>query len=448
MNEHNPIAHLVTKIQQTWIQEVSSNEELALIRWMILPEEAKLYEGFVHLESTQHGSIPEIFIVLMCPFVSKGSFTKDLIRAWVDMAENDTKTKEALNAHGMLFFWDTNPFKTDEKLNEDEAKTLFFQLIDSFREASGIEDNLLNLVLMPYQISDIKGYGKWLEDLYKGDFPAHLRMCIFDLKEERFFDPLIEHLDSAYVATLDPNLDYQGAVQQVMQSGNPSQPGVKLQRYIYQMSQATAAKNLDKLNQLGESCLREMRKAREKVLLATAHIAYAGMLFQFKAHQQIQDLLRQGLGITQAGAKEGDSTCQALLVQYYNFLGSSQHLSKQYQPAIMSYEKGAESATEAEQFLQAVNSLRLAVDLAKRHQAESYPELLEKAYSINEKLNTDEIKLSGFLVLAKDYCDWHRFKGDQYKAEKADHTMNLHFGSSWRRLAEDQVFEEFQPNYA
>lgn len=448
MNEHNAIAHLVTKIQQTWTEEVSSNEKLILVRWMILPEEARLYEGFVHLESTPQGAIPEVFIVLMCPFVSKGSFTRHLIQTWVEMAENDQKSKEALNAHGNSFVWDTDPYQMEETLMEEEAKTLFFELIDSFRKASGIEENMLNVVLMPYQIADIKAYRKWLEELYSGDFPTHLRMCIFDLKEENFFDPFIKKLAPDYVTTLTPELNYQAAVQQVMQSGNPSQPGVKLQCYIYQMSQATAAQNLDKLNQLGTSCLKEMRKAREKVLLATAHIAYAGMLFHFKAHQQIQDLLKQGLGITQTGAKEGDATCQALMVQYYNFLGSSQHLSKQYLPAINSYKKGAESAIGAGQFMQAVNSFRLAVDLAKKHQSKKYQELLDKAYSLKEELNTDEIKLSGFLMLARTYCDWHKYKGEPQKAVEADLQMTSLFGLSWRRLAEEQIPEELQPNYA
>lgn len=448
MNEHNPIAHLVTKLQQTWIKEVSSNEELAMVRWMILPEEARLYEGFVHLESTPQGAIPEVFIVLMCPFVSKGSFTRDLIQTWVEMAEKDQKTKEVLNAHGNPFNWDTTRFKIEKTVKEEEAKSLFFELIDSFRKASGIEDTLLNVVLMPYQIADIQAYGKWLEALYSGEFPTYLRCCIFDLKEESYFDPLIKKLDPTYVKTLNPDLDYQAAVQQVIQSGNPSQPGVKLQRYIYQMSQATAARNLDKLNQLGTSCLKEMRKAREKVLLATAHIAYAGMLFHFKAHRQIQDLLRQGLSITQNRAKEGDTTCQALVLQYYNFLGSSQQLSKKYLPAINSYRKGAEAAIEAGQYMQAVNSFRLAIDLAKKYQAEAVPELLEKAFSLKDQLNEGEIKLSGFLMLAKTYCDWHKYKGEPQKAVEADNNMTSLFGSSWRSMAEEPVPEEFQPNYA
>lgn len=448
MNEHNPIAHLVHKIQQTWINEVSSSEDLALVRWMILPEEARLYEGFVHLESTPHGAIPEVFIVLMCPFVSKGSFTHDLIQAWVEMAEKDEKTQKALNALGKPFVWDTAPFKVEETLKEEEANALFIEQISSFRKARGMEDNMMNIVLMPYQISAINEYAKWLEELYSGDFPAHLRMCIFDLKDESYFDPLLEKLDLKYVKTLNPDLDYQGAVQQVMQSGNPSQPGVKLQRYLYQMSQATAAKNSDKLNQLGTSCLKEMRKAREKVLLATTYIAYAGMLFHFKAHQQIQDLLKQGLGITQSGAKEGDATCHALLVQYHNFLGSSQHLDKQYKAAINSYQKGAEAAIGAGQNMQAVNSFTLAADLAKKHQPAIFSDLLEKAFSLKEELNPDEIKLSGFLRLALTYCDWHKYKGEPQKAVEANQKMISLFGSSWRQLAEEQVPDQVQPNYA
>ena len=48
--EHNPIAVLVSKIQQKWNEEVHPSAEYKLVRWIIRSEQARLYEGFLKLD--------------------------------------------------------------------------------------------------------------------------------------------------------------------------------------------------------------------------------------------------------------------------------------------------------------------------------------------------------------------------------------------------------------
>ena len=66
--EHNPIAVLVSKVQRKWNEEVHPSNDYKLVRWIIRSEQARLYEGFLKLESSSHGSIPEVFVVLLTPF--------------------------------------------------------------------------------------------------------------------------------------------------------------------------------------------------------------------------------------------------------------------------------------------------------------------------------------------------------------------------------------------
>ncbi len=439
MNEHNPIAHLVTKIQQTWTNEISSSPELALVRWMICEEEAKLYEGFLHLESTSHGAIPEVFIVLMCPFVSKESFSKELTKTWLDMMDEDEKTLHFLKEQEVPFQWDRSLYENEGALTSTQSYQLFLKLIAGFRAACGIEEKMINVVLMPHQIAHIESYMQWLEELLSEGLPDLFRLCIFDHKEENYFAPLFEKVGDGYARTLSPELDVQGAIDKIMQGGDLTHPGTKLRKYIHQMSKATAGQDLKKLNQLGDQCLQDMRRAKDRVLLSTAYLSFAGMLFQFKAYDQIQELLKQGLIPVQSGIKEENPTCRALLIQYLNFLGTSYQLSKNYPQAINHYLLGADAAIQAGQEMQAISSYRLASNLALKHRKKLVAEILEKAYSLKDKLSEEEIRICGFIGIAKSYCEWHENRETHEQATKADQEMAAVFGEDWRKSVEEEA---------
>src|SRR6185295_5733161 len=103
--EHNPIAVLVSKIQQKWMQEVHPFKELKLVRWIIRSEQARLYEGFLKLESSPHGSVPEVFVVLLTPFEEKKTFSKKLITHWLDQYKEEIRKSKKENPSANLFIW-------------------------------------------------------------------------------------------------------------------------------------------------------------------------------------------------------------------------------------------------------------------------------------------------------------------------------------------------------
>lgn len=68
-SEHNPIAALISQIQQKWNDEASPlTDDIKLFRWLIKPDEMRLFEGFLKLESSEHGSIPEVLVAMLTPF--------------------------------------------------------------------------------------------------------------------------------------------------------------------------------------------------------------------------------------------------------------------------------------------------------------------------------------------------------------------------------------------
>ena len=118
-NEHNPVAQLVTRIQQKWISEVSPHEHIQWVRWIIKPDHARLYEGFLRLESTPHGVIPDIPIVLLSPFEDSKSYSKALLKDWLVNFEKDEKVQEQIKSGKLKLTWNKDYFQN--QLQKDDV---------------------------------------------------------------------------------------------------------------------------------------------------------------------------------------------------------------------------------------------------------------------------------------------------------------------------------------
>src|SRR5260221_5425506 len=148
-NEHNPIAQLVTQIQQKWAAEVSPHQEYKLVRWLIDPDQSKLYEGFLHLESTPHGRLPEMFVTLFKPFRSKESHTNDLVRTWLETYDKDQKTFDQLRLKNPSYNWNNSHFRKKVVSDEMNTEAFFLEMLESFYSAVGMPDRMLTVALMP-----------------------------------------------------------------------------------------------------------------------------------------------------------------------------------------------------------------------------------------------------------------------------------------------------------
>ena len=110
-NEHNPIAQLVSKIQNKWNSDVTPHGHLRLVRWLIIPSQARLYEGFLRLESTAHGSIPDMVIALLTPFKSTERHSSTIIKDWIESYRKDSENIESYAKNNPDFVWDPGNFE-------------------------------------------------------------------------------------------------------------------------------------------------------------------------------------------------------------------------------------------------------------------------------------------------------------------------------------------------
>src|SRR5690349_16682574 len=98
-SQHNPIAQRIDAMRKVWQKNVRS--ETALVRWMLKPEESRMYEGFCRLEASPYGQLEELFVFFYTSFENAQSFSRCIISDWIKEIDNNIELKEKIQQSGI-----------------------------------------------------------------------------------------------------------------------------------------------------------------------------------------------------------------------------------------------------------------------------------------------------------------------------------------------------------
>lgn len=431
-SEHNPIAELIRQVQQKWIAEISPYPQTKIARWLIQPEQARLFEGFLKLESTEHGALPEVVVTLLTPFKNERTYAAALITDWIEAYKKDEKTQQQLIAVDKATGWDAESYlPVNSETHNTDQTDLFIQMLTAFH-AKMIGNNLrLVVALFPYSVHDMEGLKRWLVSLIKKDIPDSLTFMLFDHIGEYYFDSIFTKFPDI-TKSLHINLDLDGAISKITKMGDPNSPEIQFRECMLEMSKAVQHKNITQLNKWGEKGLAVTQRSGIKSIFATAHIIYAGMLFNFKVHDKIDTLLSSGLTIAKQGLKTEQATCRPLIIQFYGYTGASKQAQKKMKEAIAAYEKQGDAAMEYQLPAMALTPYWQAYNLSKKSEPLRYKALLIKAYSVKNSMQKEELENSSFTVIAHDYVTWLEDNQQWEQAKETDNTFKEVFGNDWR----------------
>jgi tetratricopeptide (TPR) repeat protein len=434
MNEHNPIAFELNKIQHAWLKEVAKNPQLRVVRLVIKPEEARVYEGFCKLESSPHGQMPEVFVTHLTNFEDEDTFSADIIKDWLETFDNSAALMEELQKRNVAFTW--NPKVYQQALEHGNGQPLddtLLRMLNDFKQALPREeaDKQLVLALLPRQVSHMRGLKNWLTNMLKKGIPAGVKLLMFDhVGDEQL--AIHERLFPGQMHSMHVPLELQNAIQKLAKSGNPNDPEIALRRCMFEMGDALKAKDIKRLHEWGQKALDYTQKSGNKGLFATAHIMYAGMLFYFKRDPQLPVLLERGMRISKQGMQQGDVACLPLMVQFYGYHGAYAQIRRNFDEAIEWFIKQAKLAQEHQFNQQAMNGWYQAAELCRRKNTGRYYMVLEEAYLAGLSLQDEEISTSVYIYLLRDYYDYVHNKKIQDTIQKIDEKMGRLFGNNWK----------------
>lgn len=435
IHAHNPIALLISQIQQKWMAEVSPFPHLNLVRWLIKPEQAKLFEGFLKLESSAHGSVSEMFVVFLTPFQNKQNHSKRIIEQWIQSFRQEKEVMDQYQKTNPSFKWDVDQFESKISLNPKDNDLLLIEMMKAFQIE--LENSPFVLALLPYTIEDNKAYVQWLDTIVGLGLSTSLRLLIFDHENERYFDQLfVAHEDTSKSLFID--LDLSGAINKIASGGDPNDPEVQFRQCLLKMSKGVQNKDLTQIHKWGERGLQISQKTGQKRMLSTAHVVYASMLFQFKVFDKIDQLLTNGLTIAKQGLELNDQNCISLVLQCYGFLGSSKQLQKRQIEACDYYCKQAENARIYNFPQQALNAWWMAYNAIKKKDFDKYLNLMQTAYEYGSNFEVEVVKSSAITFIADDYDDHLQKINNSEEAQHVNAFMTQVLGKNWKSTIKDE----------
>ncbi len=434
LSEHNPIAELVHQIQEKWIDEVSPFPNLKLVRWLIKPDEARLYEGFLKLESTEHGAIPETLVVMLTPFLNEVNYSKNLIEDWIKAFKEDTKTGEKLKAKEITNTWHPEIFLAESEKENGDCDQLLLNMLTSFHAEMMDKNMHLAVALFPRSIHHMDGFRYWLTGMLKKKIPVEISFMIFDHIGENYYDRVFEK-NPEITKTLHVNLNLDDAISKIVKMGDPNSPEVKFRECILEMGKALQKNNQPKLDEWGEKALLVTQQSGIKSMFASAHVVYAGMLFSFKKFEKIDLLLIKGLTIAQQGLKLNDMSCKPVIIQFHGYIAASNQLQKKMPEAISAYEKQGDLAIAYQLPVLALMPYQQAYTLSRKKLPHLYDELLKKAYAAGISLSKEELVYSGFAGIGLDFYMWLINHQEHSKADETDKKLTEIYGADWKEQA-------------
>ncbi|WP_149274986.1 hypothetical protein [Pareuzebyella sediminis] len=436
-DEHNPIAQLIAQLQQKWIKEVSPHDHINLVRWLVRPEHAKLYTGFLQVESSNTGRLPEMVLVLLTIFKDAKEHSKNLILEWINSYRGNAELIEKYKKNNKDFHWDADYFEKRVSDDHQANNLLLIELLSSFQGAHSRGEIPLVLCLYPYGTEDMKAYNKWLDTILKLGLPPKIRLMIFDNADDRYFDKLCD-AHAGISKTLAVPFDLSEAISKLAKAGDPNDPVVQFRECMLKMGKAVRNQNLLELNKWGEKGIEIMQKTGDVGMFSNSHIVYAGMLFNFKEYDAIDELLSKGLLLAKKGLKAKNVICKTLIIQYYAFQASSKQLQKKFEEATDLFCMQADTAIEIGFPQQSLNAWWMAYNAIKKLDRDRYSKIVRKAYEKGVEQDKETLKSTTMSFIAADYYNILDKRRRREDCQEVDAFMVEVEGEKWREDVESR----------
>lgn len=435
-NEHNPVAQIIYRMQALWQQKIKP--DTALVRWLLKADEHRMYEGFCRLEASPYGSISELFMFFYTPFETAETFSKNIIENWLGEIKAE-ENQSIINRSGI----DINSvnFEAFEKrlsISDSEGHyRLLIELMGIFRQLSSTSAVPLVLSIMPKTISSAPGLGQWIGRFATQDIPEGLRLLVFDHTERNYWGSIFEKYSHRSV-TLHQNLNLDEAIRQIATGGDARSPDVQFRRCMYEMGDAAAKKQLTVLHNWGKKAIEVGTKSGQKILLATAYITYAGMLFTFKDHHTIQLLLGNDMRVSKQAIALGDEAAKSLLLQFYGYKAADYQHQKQTKLAVEWFMKQGREAKDFGLHTQSIAAYHKAFLMAQfKNKYEDQAMALTEALYNTPFLHPDEIRSSEYPYIVYEYTQLVKLRMENASEEtglQAEMKMIEVYGEDWKEM--------------
>jgi hypothetical protein len=166
------------------------------------------------------------------------------------------------------------------------------------------------------------------------------------------------------------------------------------------------------------------------------------MLFNFKDHVLINELLDTGIRLCKQEIASGNESIKPMLLQYYTYKGADLQIQKERKEALQWFMKAGDEAVSFGFTTQAISAYYKAWIFADyKNWKDEKLQACRQALQLTNRLTDEEIQASEYPFMAYDYVVQKQYDIDPL-AEAVTQKMVAAYGANWQKDV-----EELKQNY-
>ena len=442
IHPHNPVMRRLEEMSKLWQERVKPHHRL--VRWMLKPEDSRMYEGFCRLEASPHGFLNNLFIFFYTPFESDKMYSHSIMKNWLEEYDTNTIQRKALTDTGIKEEWLPDEFRNPVVSGNYQAcDELLPKMIHSYMQWLNLSNTECVIALLPIEMNSPAGFLTWLKKWMNQYFNNTIQLLLFDHQQSNYWGDLFEQYKE-HSCTLHHDLRMQEAIREIATAGSETDPYAFFRKCMFEMGTASQNKKRNGLDTWGQKAIEAAKKSGDKNLLATAYITYSGMLFNFKDHEKINSLLDEGLRLCRKEIANSNESMKSLLLQYFAYKGADAQIRKERKEALHWFMKMGEQAAEYGYWSQAVSAYYKALIFADhKSMDEEKKKSILAALQLTNKLTDEELKSTEYPFLAYELTEHQDLKHHEDLKEMVTEKMKNIYGENWKLFV-----DELKKNYS
>lgn len=441
-NEHNPIAVRIGKVAKLWTNTREKKPKAKFFQLICNQEDFILVNGFIQIEASEHGKSPDSFLMFSIDFENENQFLYEFITEWLTSFERD------LEKYPDWYWEDFEKLKNDFQLlpndDSDTLKDFLMELLISFKKFESKKDNLIVIGLVPKKVSDYQKYNTFLEKIMVM-IPDDYGILVIDFKGKEKHTKLWSDLNVLAAQIVIPDQNMAGSYKELATQGNPNNPQVKFRKCLFEIGESAAKIDKEKVHYWGKQMLDVTQSTGDRSFWASAHLIYAGFLFQFKEDSNILRLLDKGIKISEAEYKNNPQLAGTLM-QLYSYKASYYSIAGKKEEAIQNFMKQSEIAEEVEMVEQMILAHIYALLLIKNENDNLYEKIIRKSFQRGYSLSDELLKVINFAFITERYLDLDNTEIMIAEKHQIEERMKSIYGKDWRAYAK-KISSSMKPAY-
>lgn len=441
-NEHNPIAVRISKIAKLWTNTREKKTKARLFQLICNQEDFILVNGFIQIEASEHGKSTDSFLLFSVDFENENQFLYDFINEWLMSFERD------LEKYPDWHWEDSEKLKEDFRLlpnnNPVALKDFLTELLISFKKFEAKKENLIVIGLVPKKVSDYSKFNTFLKKTI-ASIPDDYGILLIDFKGKDKHTELLSDLDILAAQIVIPDQNMAGSYKELATQGNPNDPQVKFRKCLFEIGESAAKNDREKVHYWGKQMLDVTQSTGDRSFWASAHLIYAGFLFQFKDDSTILRLLDKGIRITEAEYKNNPQSAGTLM-QLYSYKASYYSIMGKNDEAIQNFMKQSEIAEDVEMIEQMILAHIYALLIIKNENNTLYKKIIRKSFQRGYHLSDELLKVINFAFITEKYLDLDDGGIMTPEKHQIENRMKSIYGNDWRDYAK-KISSSMKPAY-